>query len=84
MVMQTTCGGHLGWHEAPPTGGWGGSSWADTAMVDFIQAVLDTQNEMQQNVRKYHKSAADKTQQERHERAAQRRVAQNTEFFSRL
>ena len=45
--MQTTCGGHLGWHEAPPNGGggWGvggSSSWADTAMADFIQAVLDT------------------------------------------
>jgi len=48
MVLTTTCGGHLGWHEAPPNG-WGiGRSWADTAMVEFIQAVLEYHEQNQQ------------------------------------
>jgi predicted alpha/beta-fold hydrolase len=50
MVMETTCGGHLGWHEAvtqprATKGSWDhflfGSSWADSAMAEFIQATLD-------------------------------------------
>jgi predicted alpha/beta-fold hydrolase len=47
MVMETTCGGHLGWQETPPNG-WGlGTSWADAAMADFIQAVLESYREKQ-------------------------------------
>jgi predicted alpha/beta-fold hydrolase len=43
MVVKTKCGGHLGWHESPPDTGnvFGfGTSWADTATADFIEAVL--------------------------------------------
>jgi predicted alpha/beta-fold hydrolase len=43
MVVKTKCGGHLGWHEAPPDTGnvFGfGTSWADTATADFIDSVL--------------------------------------------
>jgi hypothetical protein len=42
MVLETMCGGHLGWHEAPPQNSFGmGKSWADTAVVEFIAAVLE-------------------------------------------
>jgi predicted alpha/beta-fold hydrolase len=41
LVVKTKCGGHLGWHEAPPGGFGVGKSWADSAMADFIEAVLD-------------------------------------------
>ena len=43
MVIETKCGGHLGWQENPPDGSrFGlGSSWADIATTDFIAAVLD-------------------------------------------
>eukprot|EP00978_Attheya_sp_CCMP212_P049452 scaffold666065_cov55-Attheya_sp.AAC.2 len=43
MVVKTKCGGHLGWHEAPPDTGnvFGfGTSWADTATADFIASIL--------------------------------------------
>lgn len=44
MVVKTKCGGHLGWHESPPDTGnnmFGfGTSWADTATADFIEAIL--------------------------------------------
>jgi predicted alpha/beta-fold hydrolase len=43
MVVNTRCGGHLGWRECPPDTGsiFGfGTSWADTATTDFIDAVL--------------------------------------------
>lgn len=45
MVVQTKCGGHLGWQEAPPGGsniGNIGTSWADVATTEFIEAVLET------------------------------------------
>lgn len=45
LVVKTKCGGHLGWHEAPPDTGnsFGfGTSWADTATADFIEAILHT------------------------------------------
>lgn len=45
MVVKTKCGGHLGWHESPPNTGnmFGfGTSWADTATADFIEAILDS------------------------------------------
>jgi len=47
MVVKTKCGGHLGWHESPPDTGnmFGfGTSWADTATADFIEAILHTRS----------------------------------------
>lgn len=41
LVVKTKCGGHLGWQEAPPDGFGVGKSWADAAMADFIEAVLE-------------------------------------------
>ena len=42
LTVKTKFGGHLGWQEAPQKGTFGiGRSWADNAMADFIQAVLD-------------------------------------------
>ena len=90
MVMQTTCGGHLGWHEAHPNGGWGGSSWADTAVVDFIQAVLDIQQNQEHpaNVDFSETSDRDTVHKRANLRQQQRtvkhRLAQNTELRSRL
>ena len=43
LVVNTKCGGHLGWQESPPDTGsmFGfGTSWADTATTDFIDAIL--------------------------------------------
>ena len=41
LVVNTRCGGHLGWRECPPDHKFGlGTSWADGATVDFIDAVL--------------------------------------------
>lgn len=44
MVVETKCGGHLGWQESQlDVNAWGvGTSWADVATVDFLQAVMDT------------------------------------------
>lgn len=36
LVMQTTCGGHLGWHHGPYL-----TSWADGAVTDFVRAVVE-------------------------------------------
>lgn len=42
MVVESKCGGHLGWQEAPP-GNYGlGKSWADAATTDFIQVVFES------------------------------------------
>jgi len=41
LVVKTKCGGHLGWQEAPPEGFGVGKSWADSAMADFVEAVLE-------------------------------------------
>ena len=43
LICKTKCGGHLGWQEAPPDGFGVGKSWADLALADFIDAVLDTE-----------------------------------------
>jgi len=40
MVVETRCGGHLGWQEAPPKSAFGSSSWSDTAASDFFDAIL--------------------------------------------
>lgn len=45
MVVETRCGGHLGWHETPPDSAFGASSWADTAASDFFDAILKTSSE---------------------------------------
>ncbi|GKY96413.1 hypothetical protein MPSEU_000600800 [Mayamaea pseudoterrestris] len=48
LVVETKCGGHLGWQESPPDGsanGMLGTSWADVATTDFIAAVVETINE---------------------------------------
>ncbi|VEU37925.1 unnamed protein product [Pseudo-nitzschia multistriata] len=45
MNVETRCGGHLGWQEAPPDGLFGGSSWADTATSDFFDAILNIKRE---------------------------------------
>jgi predicted alpha/beta-fold hydrolase len=50
MVVMTKCGGHLGWHESPPETGnmFGfGTSWADAATADFIEAILHSRSEKQ-------------------------------------
>jgi hypothetical protein len=48
MVVETRCGGHLGWQETPPdnTFGSSSSSWADTATADFFDAVMKSNTEM--------------------------------------
>jgi len=57
MVVETKCGGHLGWQEAPPDSdslfGLGGTtSWSDLATTDFIAAVLDSDSNLQRDDRK--------------------------------
>jgi predicted alpha/beta-fold hydrolase len=50
MVVKTKCGGHLGWHESPPESGimFGcGTSWADVATADFIEAILNSRSDKQ-------------------------------------
>jgi hypothetical protein len=48
MVVETKCGGHLGWYESPPESSpahgsnGGGTSWANVATTDFIAAVLES------------------------------------------
>jgi hypothetical protein len=43
MVVETRCGGHLGWQEAPPDGSFGSSaSWSNVATADFIEAIIET------------------------------------------
>lgn len=38
LVMETKCGGHLGWQQSAPGEN---SSWADTATADFISAAFE-------------------------------------------
>ena len=45
MVIETRCGGHLGWQETPPESTFGASSWADVASADFFQSLMDTNME---------------------------------------
>jgi predicted alpha/beta-fold hydrolase len=52
MVVETRCGGHLGWQESSPDGGlldFGASSWADVAAADFFESIMKT------NVERYGK-----------------------------
>jgi predicted alpha/beta-fold hydrolase len=42
MVVETRCGGHLGWQESPPdsSSAFGASSWADAASADFFDSIM--------------------------------------------
>jgi len=40
LVVETKCGGHLGWQQARPKGSER-LSWADSATTDFISVVFD-------------------------------------------
>jgi len=42
IVVKTGTGGHLGWHAVDSYGSFPGKNWADTATVDFIEAVIQT------------------------------------------
>lgn len=45
MIVETRCGGHLGWQETPPDSAFGASSWADTAASDFFDAIRKANDE---------------------------------------
>lgn len=45
MVVETRCGGHLGWQESLPDSHFGSSSWADEAASEFFDAVMKTNME---------------------------------------
>jgi predicted alpha/beta-fold hydrolase len=45
MIVETRCGGHLGWQESPPDSAFGTSSWANTASSDFFDAILKVNSE---------------------------------------
>jgi predicted alpha/beta-fold hydrolase len=48
MVVETRCGGHLGWQESPPDAESIfslSSSWADVASADFFDAVMQVNTE---------------------------------------
>jgi hypothetical protein len=44
MVVETQCGGHLGWQESPPDSNsmfsFGASSWADKLAADFFDFIM--------------------------------------------
>lgn len=46
LVMETKCGGHLGWQQSGP-GQY--SSWADTATTDFISAAFESYHRRRQS-----------------------------------
>lgn len=46
LVVETECGGHLGWQESPPdSGSFGATSWADVAAADFFDSVMQVNTE---------------------------------------
>ena len=51
MVVETRCGGHLGWQESPPDSkhflDFGAIPWSDTASADFFQAIIDSRHHSQ-------------------------------------
>jgi predicted alpha/beta-fold hydrolase len=42
LVVETRCGGHLGWQESPPDSdsSFGASCWADVASADFFDSIM--------------------------------------------
>lgn len=52
MVIETACGGHLGWQESKKDDWFGlnhdSTSWANLATAEFIQAILDERRIQQQ------------------------------------
>lgn len=44
LVVESRCGGHLGWQESPPESStiFGSTSWADTVTADFFDSILNT------------------------------------------
>eukprot|EP00980_Cylindrotheca_fusiformis_P030423 scaffold24801_cov181-Cylindrotheca_fusiformis.AAC.1 len=47
LVVQTRCGGHLGWQESPPdsASSFGATSWADAASADFFESIIQVNME---------------------------------------
>mmetsp|Transcript_37137 Transcript_37137/g.57598 ORF Transcript_37137/g.57598 Transcript_37137/m.57598 type:complete len:564 (+) Transcript_37137:99-1790(+) len=47
MVVETRCGGHLGWQESPPEtdSAFGSTSWSDKATADFFDSVIKSNME---------------------------------------
>lgn len=47
MVVETRCGGHLGWQENHPKtdSAFGTSSWADVAAADFFESIIQVNME---------------------------------------
>jgi predicted alpha/beta-fold hydrolase len=47
MVVETRCGGHLGWQESPPErdSAFGSTSWSDSAVADFFDSVMKSNME---------------------------------------
>eukprot|EP00534_Pseudo-nitzschia_fraudulenta_P019306 CAMPEP_0201274440 /NCGR_PEP_ID=MMETSP0853-20130426/48965_1 /ASSEMBLY_ACC=CAM_ASM_000640 /TAXON_ID=183588 /ORGANISM="Pseudo-nitzschia fraudulenta, Strain WWA7" /LENGTH=256 /DNA_ID=CAMNT_0047581817 /DNA_START=87 /DNA_END=857 /DNA_ORIENTATION=+ len=51
MIVETRCGGHLGWQETPPDSAFGACSWADTATSDFFDAILKVNSSVSNSVK---------------------------------
>jgi predicted alpha/beta-fold hydrolase len=47
MVVETRCGGHLGWQESPPdtASAFGATSWSDAASADFFDSIIQVNME---------------------------------------
>lgn len=47
LVVQTRCGGHLGWQESPPDSksSFGASGWAEAASADFFESIMQVNME---------------------------------------
>jgi len=57
-IVETQCGGHLGWQETPPDNAFGSSSWADNAVADFFDAIMKVNKESPEKFNKETKSVA--------------------------
>jgi predicted alpha/beta-fold hydrolase len=58
MVVETRCGGHLGWQESPPDSdsAFGASSWADVAAADFFDSIMQVNMERSGTLLEAHKT----------------------------
>ncbi|KAL3936886.1 MAG: hypothetical protein SGBAC_007885 [Bacillariaceae sp.] len=47
LIVETRCGGHLGWQESPPEtdSHFGSTSWADAAASDFFESIMQVNME---------------------------------------